>query len=281
MSHPPLTVFRSTKGMVVQRGEDLFRLDGMGIDDVFRHERPAEYLYDGLASGAPVLAESQWLAPIENQEVWAAGVTYLRSRDARMEESKDAGGGSFYDRVYDADRPEIFFKAMPHRVIGSGAEVRIRADSKWNVPEPELTLAINRSGKIFGYTIGNDMSSRDIEGENPLYLPQAKVYLGCCALGPGVVVREPLPESTAIRIQITRGGEKMFAGETSLARMKRKLPELAEWLTREDTFPNGCYLLTGTGIVPPNEFTLAAGDEIQIAIDGIGTLVNRVAPPGR
>jgi 2-dehydro-3-deoxy-D-arabinonate dehydratase len=277
MTYPPLTLFRSAQGLVAQRGEDLFRIERIDFDDVFRSEKPAELLHDRLASGIPMLAEAQWLAPIQSQEVWAAGVTYLRSRDARMEESKDAGGGSFYDRVYDADRPEIFFKATPHRVVGSGGEVRIRADSKWNVPEPELTLAINRSGAIFGYTIGNDMSSRDIEGENPLYLPQAKVYRGCCGLGPGLVVREPLPESSAITIRIMRSGETVFSGETSLSRMKRKLPELAEWLTREDSFPNGCYLLTGTGVVPPNEFTLAAGDEIQIGIDGVGTLVNRVA----
>ena len=204
----------------------------------------------------------------------------LRSRDARVEESKDAGGGSFYDRVYDAERPEIYFKASPHRVVGSGAAVRIRADSKWNVPEPELALAINHRGSVFGYTIGNDMSSREIEGENPLYLPQAKVYRGCCSLGPGLVIREPLPTATAIRIRIIRAGTEVFAGETFLSRMKRTFPELAQWLTREDNFPNGCYLLTGTGIVPPNEFTLAPGDEIQINIEGLGTLVNTVAAAG-
>ena len=277
MSYAPLTIFRSAKGLVVQKGEDLFRLEGLDFDDVFRHEAAAALLQDRLAQGTPVLAENRWLPPIQSQEVWAAGVTYLRSRDARIEESKDAGGGSFYDRVYDADRPEIFFKASPHRVVGSGGEVRIRKDSKWNVPEPELTLAINRAGSIFGYTIGNDMSSRDIEGENPLYLPQAKVYSGCCALGPGLVIREPLPSAAGIRIQIARGGAPVFAGETSLARMKRSFPELAGWLTLEDSFPHGCYLLTGTGIVPPNDFTLKPGDEIQISIDGLGTLVNKVA----
>jgi len=277
MTYPPLTLFRSTRGLVAQRGEDFFRIEGLDLDDVFVSESPAVLLHDRLASATPVLAEDRWLAPIQSQEVWAAGVTYLRSRDARMEEAKDAGGGTFYDRVYDAERPEIFFKATPHRVVGSGEEVRIRADSKWNVPEPELTLAINRAGSIFGYTVGNDMSSRDIEGENPLYLPQAKVYRGCCGLGPGLVVREPLPESTAIRISIVRAGSSVFAGETSLARMKRKLPELAGWLTREDIFPQGCFLLTGTGVVPPNDFTLLPADEISISIDGIGTLVNRVA----
>jgi 2-dehydro-3-deoxy-D-arabinonate dehydratase len=277
MTYPPLTVFWSNRGLVVQRGEDLFRIDGIDIDNVFESESPATLLHDRLSGGTPVLAEARWEPPIQSQEVWAAGVTYLRSRDARIEEAKDAGGGTFYDRVYDADRPEIFFKATPHRVVGGGGEVRIRADSKWNVPEPELTLAINRNGAIFGYTIGNDMSSRDIEGENPLYLPQAKVYDGCCALGPGLVVREPLPQTAAIRIEIVRIGAPVFSGETALSRMKRKLPELADWLTREDKFPHGCYLLTGTGIVPPNDFTLVRGDEIRISIEGLGTLVNRVA----
>jgi 2-dehydro-3-deoxy-D-arabinonate dehydratase len=276
MSLPPLTLYRSSAGLVVQRGEDFFCLAGFDFDEVFTQENPAAFLEDALTHGSPTLA-GPWLAPIQSQEVWAAGVTYLRSRDARIEESKDAGGGTFYDRVYDADRPEIFFKATPHRVVAPGAPVRIRADSKWNVPEPELTLAINSRGAIFGYTIGNDMSSRDIEGENPLYLPQAKVYRGCCALGPGLVVREPLPRETAITIEIERAGAIVFNGETSLAQMKRTLPELASWLTREDDFPHGCYLLTGTGTVPPNDFTLAHGDIVRISIAGLGTLSNPVA----
>lgn len=276
MSLPPLTLYRSSAGLVAQRGEDLFTLAGLGFDDVFTAENPAAFLEDALTHGTPTLAQP-WLAPIGTQEVWAAGVTYLRSRDARIEESKDAGGGTFYDRVYDADRPEIFFKATPHRVVGPGAAVRIREDSKWNVPEPELTLAINSRGAIFGYTIGNDMSSRDIEGENPLYLPQAKVYSACCGLGPGLVVREPLPRETAIKVTILRAGAPVFVGDTSLAQMKRQLPELAAWLYRDNDFPTGAYLLTGTGTVPPNEFTLAHGDEIHIAIDGLGTLINPVA----
>jgi 2-dehydro-3-deoxy-D-arabinonate dehydratase len=277
MTFPPLTLYRSSEGIVAQRGEDLFRLAGVDFDAVFTQPDPAAWLEDKLSHGTPVLAQTRWLAPIQSQEVWAAGVTYLRSRDARMEESKDAGGGSFYDRVYAADRPEIFFKATPHRVSGSGEEVRIRDDSKWNVPEPEVVLAINRDGCIFGYAIGNDMSSRDIEGENPLYLPQAKVYRGCCGLGPGLVVRESLPTDTAISIAVIREGAPAFTGETSLSRMKRTFPELAGWLYREDSFPNGAYLLTGTGLVPPNEFTLAHGDEIQIQVDGLGTLINPVA----
>jgi 2-dehydro-3-deoxy-D-arabinonate dehydratase len=277
MTFPALTLYRSSEGIVAQRGEDLFRLTGVDFDSVFTQIDPAAWLEDKLSDGTPVLAQTRWLAPIQSQEVWAAGVTYLRSRDARMEESKDAGGGSFYDRVYAADRPEIFFKATPHRVSGSGEDVRIRDDSKWNVPEPEVVLAINHDGRIFGYTIGNDMSSRDIEGENPLYLPQAKVYRGCCGLGPGLVVRDPLPKETAIFISIVREGATVFTGDTSLARMKRTFPELAEWLYREDSFPSGAYLFTGTGLVPPNEFTLAHGDEIRIEVDGLGTLINPVA----
>jgi 2-dehydro-3-deoxy-D-arabinonate dehydratase len=277
MSFSPLTLYRSSEGLVAQRGEDLFRLADLDLDAVFEAENPAALLEDALTHGTPVLAAAQWLAPIQSQEVWAAGVTYLRSRDARMEESKDAGGGTFYDRVYAADRPEIFFKATPHRVAGSGGTLRIRADSTWNVPEPEVTLALNRHGAIFGYTIGNDMSSRDIEGENPLYLPQAKVYRGCCGLGPGLVVRDPLPAATRIRLEIFRSGHCAFSGETALTQMKRTFPELAAWLTREDTFPHGCYLLTGTGLVPPNDFTLVIGDEVRITVDGLGTLVNHIA----
>jgi len=218
------------------------------------------------------------LAPIGSQEVWAAGVTYMRSREARMEEAKSAGGGDFYDRVYTAQRPELFFKSPPYRVVGPGANVRIRRDSKWNVPEPELTLVINPVGKIVGYTIGNDMSSRDIEGENPLYLPQAKCYDGACAIGPAVLVAEAtLPRSTEIRIEILRSGKVAFSGTTSLDRMKRQLEELAQFLYRETSFPHGCYLMTGTGVVPPDDFTLNAGDEIRITIDPIGTLTNTVA----
>jgi 2-dehydro-3-deoxy-D-arabinonate dehydratase len=277
MPLPPLTVFRCAEGLIAQRGEDCFLLAEPRLDTLFCQENPAEWLHGQLAGGSPVMRPESLGAPIESQEVWAAGVTYLRSRDARMEESKDAGGGSFYDRVYDAARPEIFFKATPHRVVGTGASMRLRADAHWNVPEPELALAINCHGAIFGYTVGNDLSSRDIEGENPLYLPQAKVWSQCCALGPGLVVREPLPRETAIAITIIRGGSPVFEGATGLDQMKRTLPELAEWLLRDNHFPFGCYLLTGTGTVPPNEFTLASGDEIRIAIEGIGTLINSIA----
>lgn len=217
------------------------------------------------------------LAPIANQEVWAAGVTYFRSRTARMEEAQTAGGGTFYDRVYQAERPELFYKSSPHRVVGPGGTVHIRKDSKWNVPEPEWTLLLAPSGKIIGYTVGNDMSSRDIEGENPLYLPQAKVYDRSCALGPCILVRDqPLRPETTVHLEIFRDKHCVFDNSTTLSQMKRGPQELAEYLFRENSFPNGCFLMTGTGIVPPDSFTLAAGDMVRITIDGIGVLENRV-----
>jgi len=218
------------------------------------------------------------LAPIERQEVWAAGVTYYRSRGARMEESKDAGGGDFYDRVYTAARPELFFKSTASRTVGPGGHVRIRKDAKWSVPEPELTLVINARGRIVGYTIGNDMSSRDIEGENPLYLPQAKVYDGSCALGPCILVSSsPLSRNTEIVLEIDRGDRCVFAGYVKLSELKRDPKVLVEYLFRDNSFPNGCFLMTGTGIVPPSDFTLEVGDHVRIAIEAIGTLVNEVA----
>jgi len=217
------------------------------------------------------------LPPIQSQEIWAAGVTYTRSRDARMEESKDAGGGNFYDKVYDAVRPELFFKATPYRCVGPGAKVRIRRDSIWNVPEPELTLVISNKGNIIGYTIGNDMSSRSIEGENPLYLPQAKSYDGSAAIGPCVyTIPAAIPPETKISMHIQRGDKKMYSGETAISNMKRGHGELVEFLFRECSFPKGCLLMTGTCLVPPNDFTLESGDEITIRIDGIGELKNSV-----
>lgn len=217
------------------------------------------------------------LPPIDSQEVWAAGVTYFRSRSARMEESKSSGGGNFYDRVYTAERPELFFKATPSRVVGHRQKVAIRKDASWSVPEPELALVVNPKGKIIGYTIGNDMSSRDIEGENPLYLPQAKVYNRSCALGPGILVSsKALPAETKIEIEILRGGVATFAGSTELAQMKRHPQQLVDFLFRENIFPAGTFLLTGTGVVPPDSFTLKHGDEIRISIDSIGTLINFV-----
>lgn len=236
----------------------------------------AELRSYSLTSSEPI--DSQLLPPVGNQEVWASGVTYLRSREARMEESKNAGGGDFYARVYAAERPELFFKAPAYRVVGSGDQVRIRRDSKWNVPEPELTLFVTSDGVIEGYTIGNDMSSRDIEGENPLYLPQAKSYNGSTSIGPCLYVPgQPIKEDTMIDIKIVRKASTVFAGEISINRMKRKHTELVEFLFRETSFPNGVYLMTGTGVVPPDNFTLQAGDQIEISIENIGTLLNTVA----
>lgn len=216
------------------------------------------------------------LPPLDEQEVWAAGVTYKRSREARERES--AGAARFYDLVYNAERPELFLKATPRRVVGPGAAVRIRRDSRWNVPEPELALVVSPRMKIVAYTIGNDMSSRDIEGENPLYLPQAKVYDGSCALGPVVTLSGglPAPEQVTIRLTIARRGAGVFDGSTSLAAMKRSFEDLVSWLGRDNSFPDGVVLLTGTGIVPPDHFTLESGDEIAIDITGIGCLRNRV-----
>lgn len=245
-------------------------------DDLHAHLQ--QYTGARKPSGdASYLKGKQLLAPIGTQEVWAAGVTYYRSKVARMEEAKDAGGGDFYDKVYDAPRPEIFFKATPHRVVGPGGLVAIRKDSTWDVPEPELTLFMTASGKIVGYTIGNDMSSRSIEGENPLYLPQAKTYDRSAAIGPCLyVIDTPLPQETSIDLKISRNGKVMFEGLADLAQMKRKPEELRDYLFRACTFPQGCYLMTGTCVVPDHTFTLQPGDEIAIRIEGIGELINTV-----
>ncbi len=216
------------------------------------------------------------VAPIDRQEVWAAGVTYKRSQVARMQESESAA--THYDKVYTAPRPEIFFKATPNRVSGPGEPLRVRADSNWSVPEPELALVISPTKKLVGFTVGNDMSARDIEGENPLYLPQAKVYNGCCGLGPFVLIPEsPVDRAaTKIRLRIDRGGSTAFSGETDLSQMKREFPELIDWLTRENDLATGAFLLTGTGVVPPDDFTLLDGDVSSIEITGIGTLTNPI-----
>jgi 2-dehydro-3-deoxy-D-arabinonate dehydratase len=233
-----------------------------------------------VTNGQPrveALAVDDLLPPIERQEVWAAGVTYFRSRTARIDESKAATGGQFYDLVYHAERPELFFKAASWRVVGSGGAVRIRGDARWNVPEPEVALLVSPGGRIIGYTVGNDVSSRDIEGENPLYLPQAKVYDGACALGPCVLVSvDPPASATKIHLEIRRGGKPAFTGSTSLSEMKRDFRTLVDYLYRETSFPDGCVLLTGTGVVPPDDFTLQHGDETRITVDGIGTLHNVV-----
>jgi 2-dehydro-3-deoxy-D-arabinonate dehydratase len=276
-----MRLYRTRKGPVAEDAGRAGLLPDEDWDALFNRRNLAGYLAKALQSVKPLKfdpATAPLLAPIGAQEVWAAGVTYYRSRDARMEESKAAGGGDFYARVYEADRPEIFFKSTPHRVSGPRQKVRIRKDSKWNVPEPELAVVVNASGRIIGWTICNDMSSRDIEGENPLYLPQAKVYDQSCALGPAILVSETMPEpSTEIRIEILRGGKAEFSGRTALDRLKRSPESLVGWLWRDNSFPSGCFLSTGTGIVPADSFTLQPGDEIRITIDPIGTLSNTVA----
>ena len=273
-----MKLYRTTTGIYIERDSEYFLVPEANFDALVTHENLYAYL-QSVAHGnaAPDFWSAQILAPIGTQEVWAAGVTYYRSRSARMEESKSAGGGDFYDRVYSADRPELFFKSTASRVAGPGSHVRIRSDAKWNVPEPELTLLINQRGQIIGYTVGNDMSSRDIEGENPLYLPQAKVYDRSCGLGPCILVTpEPLPTTTPIRLEILRGGTAAFSAEITLAELKRAPTQLVEYLFRDNSFPSGAFLMTGTGIVPPDSFTLATGDRIRITIDPIGTLENNV-----
>jgi 2-dehydro-3-deoxy-D-arabinonate dehydratase len=271
-------LYRTAKGNFVEQDGKFYQVPESNWDALVTHANLGEYLGSVVSSGKTAdMAGAEILAPIASQEVWAAGVTYYRSRSARMEESKSAGGGDFYDRVYSADRPELFFKAMASRVAAPGTHVRIRQDAKWNVPEPELTLMISPKGQIIGYTIGNDMSSRDIEGENPLYLPQAKVYDRSAALGPCVLISsEPLPKTTPIKLEISRAGKVEFTGATTLAELKRDPKQLVEYLFRDNNFPQGAYLMTGTGIVPPDSFTLAAGDKVRITIDPIGTLENEV-----
>src|SRR5450631_80448 len=274
-----MKLFRSRSGIVAEHLDRFHSIPAHSWDDLLTREDLLDHLKRLIDAAKTVNApQSQdLLPPIGSQEVWAAGVTYFRSRDARMEESKGAGGGDFYDRVYHATRPELFFKSMPHRVVGPAGKVAIRDDASWSVPEPELTLFVSPGGKIVGYTIGNDMSSRDIEGENPLYLPQAKVYDRSCALGPCILVTDsPLPASTEIRLEIIRAGQTAFSGSTNLSNLKRDPALLVQYLYRDNVFPAGCFLLTGTGIVPPDSFTLNQGDEISISIEGIGTLTNFV-----
>ena len=274
-----MKLYRTRHGILAEEDGRFYTLNTSPFDELITREDLRDSLHQLIRNAKPATAPSprDLLPPIGSQEVWAAGVTYYRSRNARMEESKSAGGGDFYDRVYNATRPELFFKSMPHRVVGCGEKVAIRDDAAWSVPEPELTLLVTPKGKITGYTIGNDMSSRDIEGENPLYLPQAKVYDRSCALGPCILIAdELLPDATGIELEIRRDGNVTFSGSTTLKEMKRKPQELVEYLYRNNSFPHGCFLLTGTGIVPPDSFTLKPGDEIRITIPPIGTLVNIV-----
>lgn len=276
-----MKLYKIKDGILIRKVNLFYKLDENW--DIFVND---DNLFDKMENisqiNAPInngkeLIETDLEAPIGSQELWASGVTYFRSKKGRQEESKKAGGADFYQHVYEAERPELFFKATNNRIVGSGGKVRIRKDSKWDVPEPELTLLITSNAKIIGYTIGNDMSSRSIEGENPLYLPQAKTYDGCAAIGPCVyITREQLPEDTLIDLKIKRKSEVVFKGDVKLNQIKRSFEELASFLYRECTFPNGSYLMTGTGIVPSNDFTLQSGDVIRITIDNIGTLVNEV-----
>ncbi len=276
-----MKVYKTENGAIIEKEGRFYKSKFNDWDGFINREGLHNLLLRELDDLVPLNAPdfiNNCMAPIGGQEIWASGVTYRRSREARMEESEKSGGGSFYDKVYNAERPELFFKATPNRTVGDKGFVRIRKDSKWDVPEPELTLFICSVGSIEGYTIGNDMSSRSIEGENPLYLPQAKTYDGCAALGPCIYVpAKPINPATIITMKIIRNEELMFEGKVPIANMKRKHAELVGFLFRESTFPKGCFLMTGTGIVPPDHFTLQIGDEIIISIDRIGILTNYVA----
>lgn len=276
-----MKLYRTKQGIVIEKEAHFYLLSDQSWDTFINDDHLYEKMEEitGQASphpdGKALLRELQ--APLGSQEIWASGVTYYRSKVGRQEESKESGGGDFYARVYEAERPELFFKATPHRTVGPGGEVRIRKDSSWNAPEPELTLVITSSGKIVGYTIGNDMSSRSIEGENPLYLPQAKSYDGSAAVGPCILVtQDELPADTLIALEIKRNSSIVFEGEVEINQIKRSFSELAAYLYRECSFPHGSLLMTGTGIVPDKDFTLQQGDEIRINIGPIGTLVNFV-----
>ncbi len=273
-----MKLYNTSSGIIISFEKNFYR-SSTSWDLLVNRDNLHQFLLSEIKK-LPQESESsiaKLLPPIGTQEVWAAGVTYFRSKEARMDESKISGGASFYDKVYEADRPELFFKSAPQRVAGSDDYVYIRKDSTWNVPEPELTLFISSSGKIQGYTIGNDMSSRSIEGENPLYLPQAKTYSRSASIGPCLYVpSSPIPQDTVIAMEIKRNGKVMYQDNVQISMMKRKHNELASWLFKELDFPSGCYLMTGTCLVPPSDFTLAVNDIVNISIDGIGTLVNRI-----
>lgn len=278
-----IRIYKTTTTLLIAYQEKYYTIIAGWNEFVNReglHQRVLEDL-KGLepveTSAAEKILATSLLPPIGSQEVWAAGVTYYRSRTARMEESEDSGGATFYDKVYVAERPELFFKATPHRVSGHGQAVYIRADSSWDVPEPELTLFISSKGTIEGYTVGNDMSSRSIEGENPLYLPQAKVYEKCAGLGPCLMVPDkPIPADTMIRMAIYRNNEVQYSDSVPISQMKRSHQELVDFLYRGCAFPEGCFLMTGTCLVPDNSFTLQDNDRVEISIDHIGQLTNNV-----
>jgi 2-dehydro-3-deoxy-D-arabinonate dehydratase len=273
-------LYRTSRGILARSDKNYFQVPDTDFDDLLSRQSLHSYLSDLKTSAKavrPPVAE-ELLAPVGAQEVWAAGVTYERSREGRREESQESGAAVFYSRVYDAERPELFFKAPGWRVAGPYGKIRVRRDARWSVPEPELVLVINRDAQIIGYTLGNDVSSRDIEGENPLYLPQAKVYDGSCSLGPAIfVTEEPLDLDIEIVLLIERGGQTIFEGKVPLRRIHRELDVLVEYLYRELSFPAGAFLLTGTGIVPPNDFTLLPGDVVKITAAPLGELVNEVA----
>jgi 2-dehydro-3-deoxy-D-arabinonate dehydratase len=274
-----MKIYKTKKGIIVEKKDQFFEVNDQDWDKFINDDNLFNKLLHIAATGSPVewQAANELLAPIGQQEVWACGVTYLRSKIGRQEESQDAGGGDFYAKVYEAERPEVFFKSAAHRVMGPHQKVKIRKDSTWDVPEPELTLVVTSSGKIAGYTIGNDMSSRSIEGENPLYLPQAKTYDGAAAIGPCLYITDqPLDPLTIISMEINRQSKNIFTGRIGIDQMKRSAEELVSFVFRECSFPHGCYIMTGTGIVPDKHFTLHTGDEIKIAIDAIGQLVNIV-----
>lgn len=278
-----MKIYKTKSGILINENDSFYLLEDEEWDTFINDDNLLRKTEDLISSENPIdngekLIEEELLPPIFSQEIWASGVTYYNSKLGRQEESKEAGGGDFYARVYVADRPELFFKSNRHRCVGSGDEVRIRKDSTWDVPEPELTLVITSNQKIIGYTIGNDMSSRSIEGENPLYLPQAKSYDGSASIGPCIyVTNDPLPSDTQIELSIHRDGEDVFADEIGIDQIKREFEELVGYLYRECTFPFGSFLMTGTGIVPGKDFTLQPDDDIQITIEPIGTLVNKVA----
>jgi 2-dehydro-3-deoxy-D-arabinonate dehydratase len=277
-----MKLYKVKSGIVIEVNDKYFLLENEDWDLFFNDDdlvRKIERIIieQKPVENGPYLLKTEIMAPIQNQEIWASGVTYFNSKLGRQEESKNSGGGQFYAHVYEAERPELFFKAAASRTVGPGEAVRIRKDSAWNVPEPELTLAITSTGKIIGFTIGNDMSSRSIEGENPLYLPQAKTYDGCAAMGPCIYVTEnALDRDTRILMHVFRDQKKIFEGETTLAQMKRTPAELVSFLYRECSFPYGAFLMTGTGIVPSSDFTLTHGDKIHICINPIGELINVV-----
>ena len=275
-------LYNTTSGIYLEKKGLFYLIDMQQWNELVNTNNLYAYLQLLIFTANPINKEAfgqlTILPPIQHQEIWAAGVTYLRSREARMEESKISGGADFYAKVYDAARPELFFKSTAARCVGTNATVNIRKDANWNVPEPELTLFANANGKIVGYTIGNDMSSRDIEGENPLYLPQAKCYEKSAAIGPCLYVPEnPINPDAKINMQIFRAEAELFSGQISINQMKRTHQELIDYLFRSMDFPNGVYLMTGTCLVPPNEFTLAVGDRISISIAEIGVLTNTVA----